>query len=235
LLTGVDDRPGPVRVLVVDDDPLVRAALAMVLGGAGGLLLVGEASDGDEVPAAVERSAPDVVLMDIRMPRTDGLTATEQLRARPRGGRTPEVIVLTTFDADEQVLRALRAGASGFLLKDTPPAAIVDAVMRVAAGEPMLSPTVTRQLIAHVSDREPASSGGAGDRRTRALLLWSRLSDREREVALAVGRGASNAQIAAELYMSVATVKAHVSRLLTKLEAANRVQIALLAHDGDLL
>jgi DNA-binding NarL/FixJ family response regulator len=221
-------------VLVVDDDPLVRAALAMVLGGADGLLMVGEASDGDEVPEAVARSAPDVVLMDIRMPRTDGLTATEQLRARAQGGY-PEVIVLTTFDADEQVLRALRAGASGFLLKDTPPAAIVDAITRVAAGEPMLSPTVTRQLIAHVSDREPATSGGADDRRTHALLLWSRLSDREREVALAVGRGASNAQIAAELYMSVATVKAHVSRVLTKLEAANRVQIALLTHDADLL
>jgi DNA-binding NarL/FixJ family response regulator len=234
-LTGTGNRAGPVRVLVVDDDPLVRAALAMVLGGADGLLLVGEASDGDEVPEAVGRSAPDVVLMDIRMPRTDGLTATEQLRARPQGGGYPEVIVLTTFDADEQVLRALRAGASGFLLKDTPPAAIVDAIRRVAAGEPMLSPTVTRQLIAHVSDRAPATSGGADDRRTRALLLWSRLSDREREVALAVGRGASNAQIAAELYMSVATVKAHVSRVLTKLEAANRVQIALLTHDADLL
>ena len=234
MLSG--DHAEPVRVLVVDDDPLVRAALAMVLGGADGLVLAGEASDGDEVPAAVARCAPDVVLMDIRMPRTDGLTATEDLRRRQQPGPVPEVIVLTTFDADDQVLRALRAGASGFLLKDTPPAAIVDAVHRVAAGEPMLSPTVTRRLMTHLSAVEGLPSPDrAGDRRARALALWERLSEREREVALAVGRGASNAEIAAELYMSVATVKAHVSRLLTKLEAGNRVQVALLTHDADLL
>ncbi|MFP5372685.1 MAG: response regulator [Actinomycetes bacterium] len=225
------DRPA-VRVLGVDDDPLVRAALAMVLGGADGLELAGEATDGEEVTAAVEACTPDVVLMDIRMPRTDGLSATERLRARHRPGEGPEVIVLTTFDADEQVLRALRAGASGFLLKDTPPATIVEAVRRVADGEPMLSPTVTRQLIAHVAEVErPAPDD---DRRARALALLDRLSDREREVALAVGQGLPNAQIGRELYMSVATVKAHVSRLLTKLELANRVQIALLVHDADL-
>jgi DNA-binding NarL/FixJ family response regulator len=220
----------PVRVLVVDDDPLVRAALAMVLGGAEDLELVGQATDGDEVPAAVERCSPDVVLMDIRMPRTDGLTATEQLLAGPGA---PEVIVLTTFDADEQVLRALRAGASGFLVKDTPPAAIVEAVRRVAAGEPMLSPTVTRQLIAHVAAVEPAPPGDARARGARARL--DQLSERERDVALAIGRGLSNAQIGAELYLSVATVKAHVSRLLVKLDLANRVQIALLTHDADLV
>jgi DNA-binding NarL/FixJ family response regulator len=234
-VTG-EDRTAPVRVLVVDDDPLVRAALAMVLDGADGLVLAGEAADGDEVPEAVERCAPDVVLMDIRMPRTDGLTATERLREGHRAGSGPEVIVLTTFDADDQVLRALRAGADGFLLKDTPPAAIVDAVRRVAAGEPMLSPSVTRRLMAQVSAPESTpSQDRARDRRARALGLWDRLSEREREVALAVGRGASNAEIAAELYMSVATVKAHVSRLLVKLEVGNRVQVALLAHDGDLL
>ena len=219
------------RVLVVDDDPLVRAALAMVLGGSGDCVLVGEATDGAEVPAAVAERAPDVVLMDIRMPQVDGLTATERLRARPGG---PEVIVLTTFDADASVLRALRAGASGFLLKDTPPAAIVDAVRRVAAGEPMLSPTVTRQLMAHVAEAEGAA-GGPDARRATAVALLDRLSEREREVALAVGRGLSNAQIAAEAYLSVATVKAHVSRLLTKLEAANRVQVALVVHDAGLV
>jgi len=220
----------PVRVLVVDDDPLVRAALAMVLGGAAGLELAGEAADGAEVPDAVERTSPDVVLMDIRMPRTDGLTATEQLLARRDA---PEVIVLTTFDADDQVLRALRAGASGFLVKDTPPAAIVEAVRRVAAGEPMLSPTVTRQLIAHVAATDPTAPADARADRARARV--DQLSDREREVALAVGRGLSNAQIGAELYLSVATVKAHVSRLLVKLDLANRVQIALLVHDADLV
>ncbi|MFI7586935.1 response regulator [Spongisporangium articulatum] len=218
-----------VRVLVVDDDALVRAGLAMILGGADGITVVGEAADGAEVPAAVERTAPDVVLMDIRMPGVDGLTATERLRARPEA---PQVVVLTTFDADSDVLRALRAGAAGFLLKDTPPAEIVRAVHLVAAGEAMLSPTVTRRLLDHVSDAGPA---GADDRRGRARTLVERLSAREREVALAVGRGSSNAEIAAELYMSVATVKAHVSRLLAKLEAANRVQIALTVHDADLL
>ncbi len=218
------------RVLVVDDDPLVRAALAMVLGGAEGLELAGEATDGDEVAGAVERCAPDVVLMDIRMPRTDGLTATEQLLARRDA---PEVIVLTTFDADDQVLRALRAGASGFLVKDTPPAAIVEAVRRVAAGEPMLSPTVTRQLIAHVAAAAPAGSGDGRADRARARL--AQLSDREQEVALAVGRGLSNAQIGSELFLSVPTVKAHVSRLLVKLDVANRVQVALLVHDAELV
>jgi DNA-binding NarL/FixJ family response regulator len=221
----------PVRVLVVDDDPLVRAALAMVLGGAEDIELAGEATDGDEVPEAVRRLDPDVVLMDIRMPRVDGLTATERLQTHQD---CPDVIVLTTFDADDQVLRALRAGASGFLLKDTPPSAIVEAVRRVAAGEPMLSPSVTRQLIAHVAAVD-APAGGPEDRRARAEARLSVLSDREREVAVAVGRGLSNAQIGAELYLSVATVKAHVSRLLTKLDLTNRVQIALLAHDAGLV
>ncbi|WP_029432485.1 response regulator transcription factor [Blastococcus sp. URHD0036] len=222
---------GPVRVLVVDDDPLVRAALTMVFGGTEDLLVVGEAADGDEVPAAVAAGDPDVVLMDIRMPRLDGLTATERLRSRHGG---PEVIVLTTFSGDAEVLRALRLGASGFLVKDTPPAAIVDAVRRVAGGEPMLSPTVTRQLMAHVSGTPQPDGRPEDGRRTAALTALDRLSEREREVALSVGRGLSNAQIAAELFMSVATVKAHVSRLLTKLDVGNRVQIALVVHDAGL-
>jgi DNA-binding NarL/FixJ family response regulator len=229
-VTECERDAGPVRVLVADDDALVRSALAMVLGGATDMVLVGEVSDGDEVAAAVETLAPDVVLMDIRMPRMDGLTATELLRRR---GRTPEVIVLTTFDADEQVLRALRAGASGFLLKDTPPADIVQAVRRVAAGEATLSPTVTRQLIAHVTSVD-GQANGEPSRQARAAALLAVLSEREREVALGVGRGLSNAQVGAELYMSVATVKAHVSRLLTKLDLDNRVQIALLVHDAGL-
>lgn len=221
----------PVRVLVVDDDALVRSALAMVLGGDTGVRLVAEATDGDEVAAAVQASAPDVVLMDIRMPRMDGLAATDLLRRRPQ---PPEVIVLTTFSADDQVMRALRAGASGFLLKDTPPGEIVAAIHRVAAGEAMLSPTVTRQLIAHVVRSDgPVVSDDPRSRRARARL--DGLSEREREVALAVGRGMSNAQIAAEVYLSVATVKAHVSRVLTKLDLDNRVQVALLAHEAGLL
>ncbi|MGW6397880.1 response regulator transcription factor [Streptomyces sp. NPDC055134] len=217
----------PIRVLLVDDDPLVRAGLSFMLGGASDIEIVGQARDGSEVPALVAETRPDVVLMDIRMPDVDGLAATEALRARPDA---PEVIVLTTFHADEQVLRALRAGAAGFVLKDTAPAEIVEAVRRVASGAPVLSPTVTRQLITRATDPDPQQ-----DRRARARERLAELADREREVAVAVGRGVSNAEIAAELYMSVATVKAHVSRILAKLGLNNRVQIALLTHDAGLL
>jgi DNA-binding NarL/FixJ family response regulator len=212
-----------IRVLIVDDDALVRAGLSMMLAGTDDIRVVAEASDGTEVASAVDAYKPDVVLMDIRMPGMDGLAATERLRAREDA---PQVIVLTTFDADEHVLRALRGGAAGFLLKDTPPPEIMRAIRLVAAGEAMLSPAVTRRLIEHVAD------DGLGARRARARELLDRLTDREREVAIAIGQGKSNADIAAELYMSVATVKAHVSRLLTKLELSNRVQIALLAHDA---
>ncbi|GAA4602700.1 DNA-binding NarL/FixJ family response regulator [Actinoplanes octamycinicus] len=214
----------PVRVLIVDDDALVRAGLSMILKGADDVHVVGEASDGSEVPAAVAEHRPDVVLMDIRMPGVDGLAATETLRNRPGA---PEVLVLTTFDADEFVLRALRAGAGGFLLKDTPPGQIRDAVLRVARGEATLSPSVTRQLITHVTTASPRDRRAAGRR-------LDQLSTRELDVALAVAQGKSNAEISADLFMSVATVKAHVSRLLTKLDLNNRVQIALLVHDAGL-
>lgn len=212
-----------IRVLVVDDDALVRAGLSMLLAGAEDVAIVGEAADGGEVAQAVAEHQPDVVLMDIRMPGMDGLAATELLRAQ---ADAPEVIVLTTFEADDYVLRALRAGASGFLVKDTPPADIIRAVRAVAAGEPMLSPTITRRLIGHVTD------SGADKRERHAREQLDRLTEREREVAVAIGHGKSNAEISRELYMSVATVKAHVSHMLEKLELNNRVQIALLAHDA---
>ncbi|AOT61953.1 MULTISPECIES: response regulator transcription factor [Streptomyces] len=221
-----------IRLLVVDDDPLVRAGLSLMLGGADDIEIVGEAADGAEVPRLVDRLAPHVVLMDVRMPGVDGLTATERLRARPGA---PDVVVLTTFHADEQVLRALRAGAAGFVLKDTPPAQIVDAVRKVAAGDPVLSPAVTRQLMTHVAGAAPGPAVREDDRRTAAARRLAELAEREREVALAVGRGASNAEIAATLYVSVPTVKAHVSRVLAKLGLNNRVQIALLVHDAGLL
>ncbi|GAA3780853.1 response regulator [Streptomyces phyllanthi] len=215
-----------IRLLLVDDDPLVRAGLTFMMGGADGIEIVGEAADGGEVEALVDRIRPDVVLMDIRMPTVDGLAATERLRTRENA---PQIIVLTTFHADDQVLRALRAGAAGFVLKDTPPAEIVEAVRRVAAGDPVLSPAVTRQLMRHAADGAPDT------RRTHARTRMAVLHDREREVAVAVGRGASNAEIAAELFMSVATVKTHVSRILAKLGLNNRVQIALLTYDAELL
>jgi DNA-binding NarL/FixJ family response regulator len=215
-----------VDVLIVDDDPLVRAGLTMMLGGAPDLRVVAEAGDGGEVLALVDRHRPHVVLMDIRMPTVDGLTATEALRKRPGA---PEVLVLTTFDADRHVLRALRAGAAGFLLKDTPPAQIVAAVRQVASGAPVLSPAVTKRLIARVAE----SSVDA--RRDRAVGRLAVLNEREREVAVEVGKGRSNAEIAAALHLSVPTVKTHVSSVLTKLDLNNRVQIAILAHDAGLL
>jgi DNA-binding NarL/FixJ family response regulator len=213
----------PVRVLVVDDDALVRAGLTMMLDGAQGIAVVGEAADGDEVPAAADRHFPDVVLMDIRMARMDGIAATRRLQSRPR---PPSVIVLTTFDSDENVLRALRAGASGFLLKDTTPERIVDAVRRTAAGEPILSPQIMRRLM------HRAVAGARGQERARAALAT--LSPREHDVVVAVGQGQTNAEIGAQLFMTVATVKAHITHILTKLNLTNRTQIALLAHDAGL-
>jgi DNA-binding NarL/FixJ family response regulator len=215
----------PIRVLIVDDDALVRAGLSMMLGGASDLEVVGEAEDGTQVAAAIEAHRPDVILMDIRMPKLDGLAATRLVRSRRPA---PEVIVLTTFDDDEHVLTALRDGAAGFLVKDTPPAEILHAIRLVAAGDAILSPTVTRKLL----DRMAAD--GAPPSNARAVQLLGELTDREREVAVAVGQGKSNAEVAAALYMSVATVKAHVSRLLMKLDVDNRVQIALLVHDAGL-
>ena len=214
-----------VRVLVVDDDPLVRGALTLMMGGRDDVTVVGEAADGRACLDAVASLRPHVVLMDLRMPGLGGLEATRELHRRPD---PPRVIVLTTFDADEHVLGAVAAGADGFLLKDTPPQHILDAILRVAAGEPMLSPTATRSLISRVR------AVAAEDRTAPARRRLGCLTDRERDVALAVGRGLSNAEIAGELHLSVPTVKAHVSRLFDKLQVTNRVQIAICVHDAGL-
>ncbi len=219
------DPSAPIRVLIVDDDALVRAGLTLMLKGAPDLHVVGAVADGGEVEGAVAEHGPDVVLMDIRMTGLDGIEATRRLRAR---AGAPEVVVLTTFDADELVFRALRSGASGFLLKDTPPEGIVDAVRKVVAGEPILSPSVTRRLIAHLLPEEEDR------RRGDARKVLERLSEREREVALAVGQGKPNAVIAGELHMSVGTVKGYISRILTKADLDNRVQLALIVHDAGL-
>lgn len=218
-----------IRVVVVDDDPLVRAGLSMILGGAPDIDIVGEAGDGADGIKVATAEHPHVVLMDIRMPRLDGLEATRRLLGLPA---PPRVIVLTTFDADEYVVRALADGASGFLLKDTPPGEIVDAIRKVARGETMLSPSVTTTLIRQLQFAQQPTPPVVGAHRQRLL---DRLSDREREVAVAVGQGLSNADIAAALFMSVPTVKAHVSRVFDKLEVSNRVQVAIFMHDCGLV
>ena len=212
-----------IKVLLVDDDALVRAGLRMILSSAEDLEVVGDVDDGAGAVAAVLSLRPDVVLMDIRMVEMDGITATAALR---RLNTPPQVIVLTTFQADEQVLSALRAGASGFLVKDTPPAEIINAVRLVASGDAIISPSVTRTLLTHFGDAQ------ASERHRAAAQRLSTLTDREREVARAIGSGDSNAEVAISLYMSEATVKAHVSRLFTKLAGTNRVQIAILVHDA---
>jgi DNA-binding NarL/FixJ family response regulator len=214
------------RVLIVDDEALVRTGLRMILSSADDLEVVAEAEDGADAVEAVRRHRPDVVLMDVRMPRMDGLTATRALVALDPA---PKVVVLTTFDLDDYVFRALEAGASGFLLKDTPPRDLVQAVRVVADGQSMLSPTVTARLIGHFT------AGGASARQRAARERLSVLTARENDVLLALARGLSNADVGRELFMSEATVKAHVSRLLAKLDVANRVQVAILAHDAGLL
>jgi DNA-binding NarL/FixJ family response regulator len=213
-----------VRVLLVDDDPLLRSGLRLMLAPEEGIEVVGEAGDGDQVLAAIDRHRPDVVLMDIRMPRLDGIDATRLVRGQPQ---PPEVIVLTTFDADELVIRGLEAGAIGYLLKDSTPAEIVRAIRHAHAGESLLSPAVARRLVAMV-----AGNGRAGARREEARRRLAGLSPRERDVAMAIGRGRPNAEIARELHISVGTVKSHTSQLLAKLGVENRVQIALLVHEA---
>lgn len=210
-----------IRVLLVDDDALVRTGLRMILGGAPDIEVVGEASDGAAGLDIARDCKPDVVLMDIRMPVMDGIKATATLRA---ADDAPHVIVLTTFDADDLVVQALRAGAGGFLLKDSRPERLVGAVKAVCEGEPMLSPSVTRQLVDRVTASTPVNPANAA--------RLERLTDREHEVAVLISRGLSNADIAADLYMSVPTVKAHVSRILAKLDAGNRVQAAIMVHEA---
>ncbi|TFV58302.1 response regulator transcription factor [Geodermatophilus sp. DF01-2] len=215
-----------VRVLLVDDEELVRFGLRTVLESTGGFEIVGEAGNGADGVRAARELRPDVVLVDIRMPVMDGLAATRQILALPE---PPQVAVLTTFHVDEYVYAALAAGAAGFLLKDTPPREIAAAVRAVADGTATLSPAVTAALIDSYVDRR------AAPRRAGALRRVEGLSDREREVLQLLGSGESNAELARRLYVSEATVKTYVSRLLTKLELANRTQAAILAHEAGLL
>ncbi|MEU9479216.1 response regulator transcription factor [Streptomyces sp. NPDC048191] len=212
------------RVVVVDDEPMVCVFLRTILGSAPDVEVVDEAHDGAAGVEAVRRCRPDVVLMDLRMPGMDGLTAIERINelADP-----PNIVVLTTFDADQYVLRALRAGATGFLVKSTPPEELIGLVRTAAQGHTVLSPSAARRLIAASTDSLSA--------RDRARDLVAALTERETQVLAGLGEGLSNAQIAARLYLSEATVKGYVSRTLDKLNCVNRTQAGLLAHDAGIV
>ena len=213
-----------IRIVVADDHHVVRTGFAALLDTQPDFSVAGTAIDGAEAVRLARELSPDVIVMDVRMPGMDGIEATRQL-----AGSGPRVLILTTFDLDEYVYEALQAGASGFLLKDTPPRELVQAIKVVAAGDAMLSPAVTRRLIGHFA-ADPRA-----DRRRLAQERISKLTEREREVLIEVGRGLQNSDIGKTLFMSEATVKAHVSRTLVKLSATNRVQVAILAYEAGLL
>jgi DNA-binding NarL/FixJ family response regulator len=218
--------PASLRVLVADDQALVRSGFHMLVDSADDLTVVGEAADGHQALAMARELVPDVVLMDIRMPGMDGIEATRQIVSDPATAAV-RVLVLTTFDLDEYVFEALRAGASGFLLKDTDPDDLLDAVRVVASGESLLAPSVTRRLIAEFVRRPPARSSDSA--------ILAELTEREREVLAVVGRGLSNAEIAAELFISPATAKTHVSRVMMKLGARDRAQLVVIAYETGLV
>ncbi|MFD8595594.1 response regulator [Kitasatospora sp. NPDC059646] len=214
----------PVRVLVADDQPLLRGSFGLLIDTAPGLEVVGEAGDGEEAVAAAERLRPDVVLMDIRMPVLDGIGATRRITGTP-GTAGPRVLVLTTFDLDEYVYGALRAGAAGFLLKDAAPATLLEGIRTVAAGDALLAPSVTRRLIAEFA-RLPGHRPAGGP---------ERLTPREREVLVLVARGLSNAELGEHLQLSAGTVKTHIGRLLAKLGARDRAQLVIAAYESGLV
>ena len=212
-----------IRVAIADDHALVRAGFRALIEAEPGLEVVGEAADGAEAVDLARTARPDVILMDIRMPGTDGVAATSQITSQQPAGQLPaRVLVLTTFDLDEYVYAALRAGASGFLLKDTPPAELLTAIRIIAAGDALLAPSVTRKLIREFARRPSASPRPPLDA----------VTDRERDVLALVARGLSNAEIATELFITLATVKTHVSRLLTKLAARDRAQLIVIAYES---
>ncbi|HWD75810.1 MAG TPA: response regulator transcription factor [Solirubrobacteraceae bacterium] len=225
-------------ILLVDDQELLRMGFRMVLDAQPDLEVIGEAADGEQAVSLVLDRAPDVVLMDVRMPGTDGVEATSRIVA---SGSESRVIILTTFDLDEYAYAALRAGASGFLLKDAPPADLISAIRAVASGDAVVAPSTTRRLLSSLAHQlpGPADNAGSGAGRTagtegdhHALAL---LTPREREVMLAVSRGMSNSEIAESLVLSEATVKTHVGRILAKLELRDRVQIVVFAYDNGLV
>ncbi|CAM5312357.1 DNA-binding response regulator [Streptomyces avidinii] len=224
-----------IRVVLIDDQPLIRTGLRVLIADTPDLEVVGEAGNGAEAVELVRRLRPDVAIMDIRMPGTDGIEATRLIDADP--GSSTRVLVLTTFDDDAYVYGALRAGASGFLVKDMPLETILDGIRVVAAGDALIAPGVTRRLIAEFAARPEPSPGPrpGGSPRGRRRVVVDGITEREREVLTLVGRGLANAEIAAELTISVATAKAHLARLFTKLDARDRVQLVILAYEFGLV
>jgi DNA-binding NarL/FixJ family response regulator len=216
-----------ISILLVDDQELLRMGFRMVLDAQPDFAVVGEAGSGDQAVALVHRQAPDVVLMDVRMPGTDGVEATRQIIA---AGSRSRVIILTTFDLDEYAYAALRAGASGFLLKDAPPGDLISAIRAVASGDAVVAPSTTRRLLSSLAHQLPRSNSRDDDHPRLQLL-----TPREREVMIAVSRGLSNAEIAEALVLSEATVKTHVGRILAKLDLRDRVQIVVFAYDQGLV
>lgn len=219
---------GPVKIFLVDDQELVRAGFRMVLDAQDDMRVVGEAGDGAAALAAVPAAGPDVVLMDIRMPRLDGVEATRQLSA---AGPMPKVLVLTTFDLDEYAYAALRAGAAGFLLKDAGPAELLSAIRAVHAGDAVVAPSTTRRMLDRFAEHLPGAEDQAGSAEERLAPL----TEREREVLLAVARGLSNSEIAAELFLAEATVKTHIGRILHKLQLRDRVHMVITAYETGLV
>ena len=226
-----DPRPerAAIRVILADDQPLIRTGLRVLINDAPDIEVVGEAGTGAEAVRLAAAHAPDVAVMDIRMPEMDGIEATRRIT---ESSPSPRVVMLTTFDDDEYVYSALRAGASGFLVKDMALDSILDAVRVVASGDALIAPSITRKLIAEFAIR-PAPSGTAPNRGDKALL--DGVTEREREVLTLVGRGLSNGEIAEELFISAATAKAHVARLFTKLGARDRVQLVITAYEAGLV
>ncbi|HEU0243290.1 MAG TPA: response regulator transcription factor [Candidatus Limnocylindrales bacterium] len=219
----------PIRVLLVDDQHLVRIGFRMILADEPDIEVVGDAPDGRAAIDAVTRLHPDVVVMDLRMPTMDGVEATRRIATRAADGAAPRVLILTMFDADEYVVEALRAGASGFLLKDVPPAEFVDAIRLIAAGDALLAPSVTRRLLDRLRDRLPVAVDGVLDGRLQDL------TERELEVLTLIARGKSNREIADALVLAEPTVKTHVSHVLDKLDLRDRAQAVVLAYEAGLV
>ncbi|TWG95600.1 LuxR family two component transcriptional regulator [Nocardioides sp. J9] len=226
-----DATPTPIRVFLVDDQELVRAGFRMLIDSEPDLTVVGEAGDGSEALQRLAVTGCDVVLMDVRMPRLDGVEATRRLAERPGA---PQVVVLTTFDLDEYAFAAIRAGAAAFLLKDATPDTLLGAIRTVHAGDSVVAPSTTRRLLEHFASALPAPGAATGDAPAPDERLAT-LTDRERETLVLVGRGLSNSEIAAEFVVSEATVKTHIGRLLAKTGSRDRVQLVVLAYETGLV